>query len=145
MKAKVTLTLEGVIDLPEVWGEGNEALEVADYHYNNKLNLEDAVNLLLRELKKNCPDLNDLDCEGFYFQSAEEISTERKQAFTEMMKGFYSQALFDYFDSMLRTPHGEYLDLHAERLGLRREPGESDEHLFERCRNTLSVLQEKGE
>ena len=134
MKAKVTLTLEGVIDLPEVWGEGEHALDVADYHYNEKNNLEDAVMELLGELKKNCPDLDDLDCEGFCFQSVEEISPERKQAFAEETRGFYYE---------MRIPHGEELDRRAVMFGLSREPGESDEHLLERCRNALRVLCEK--
>lgn len=72
MKAKVTLTLEGVIDLPEVWGEGNEALEVADYHYNEKNNVDDAVMELLRELKKNYPDLNEVDCDMTFTEAEEE-------------------------------------------------------------------------
>lgn len=73
MKAKVTLTIEGVIELPEVWGSGYDAFDIADYHYNDKLNEEDAIMDIVRLMKAECPDLSDVIVEAsFEFVDATE-------------------------------------------------------------------------
>ena len=53
---KVAVTIHGFIDIPDVWlGTKDDAihpLEVADFHYNDKLDVEDAINSLSTGLKK---------------------------------------------------------------------------------------------
>ena len=66
MKAKVTLTIEGVVELPEVWGDGYHALDIADYHYNDKLDEEDAIMDIVQLMKAECPDLSDVIVEASF-------------------------------------------------------------------------------
>lgn len=52
---KVAVTINGFIDIPDTWSDprfGQDfPLEVADYHYNEKLNEDDAIDDLASCLK----------------------------------------------------------------------------------------------
>ncbi len=59
MKIKVKIT--GTIDVPDMWGEN--ALEVADYRYNEQLTLEDTLDELVEKLKKYPEDVEVRGCD----------------------------------------------------------------------------------
>ena len=51
MKIKVQIT--GCIDVPDSWNEKDEELyDIADYHFDEKLNEDDAIDELARLLKR---------------------------------------------------------------------------------------------
>lgn len=62
MKIKVRIT--GTIDVPDSWGKN--APDVADYHYNEQLTLEDTLDELMEKLKKYPEDIEVWgdDCNG---------------------------------------------------------------------------------
>lgn len=55
---KVAVEIHGYIDLPVVWDDlpNVSPIEIADYHYNDCLTVEDAVEDLARRLKMNPDD-----------------------------------------------------------------------------------------
>ena len=55
---KVAVEIRGYIDLPAVWDDvpNVSAIEIADYHYNDSLTVEDALDDLARRLKMNPDD-----------------------------------------------------------------------------------------
>lgn len=52
---KVAVTIKGFIDIPDTWSDPKESedfpLDVADYHYNDKLDAEDAIDDMADRLK----------------------------------------------------------------------------------------------
>lgn len=53
---KVAVTIKGFIDIPDTWSvpreDQNFPLDVADYHFNEKLNADDAIDALASGLKE---------------------------------------------------------------------------------------------
>lgn len=45
---KISVTVKGVIDVPDDWGK--EAPDVADYRYNEQLTVSDALNEIARKM-----------------------------------------------------------------------------------------------
>ena len=58
---KVKVEIRGYINIPDIWVEPNNTLhtelDIARYHYNEKLDVEDAVNDLSKLLKEYPVDL----------------------------------------------------------------------------------------
>lgn len=52
---KMTVKIIGTVDVPDDWGE--MAQDVADYRYNEQLELEDALDELNRKLKDHPNDV----------------------------------------------------------------------------------------
>ena len=55
---KVRAEIRGCIEIPDSWANSAngmdimEAIDTADYHFNDKLDVDDAINLLAAWLKK---------------------------------------------------------------------------------------------
>lgn len=57
----LSVTITGVIDVPNEWGE--DAQEVADYRYNDQLTLEDTLDELIEKIKFHPEDVEVRVCE----------------------------------------------------------------------------------
>ncbi len=57
----LSVTITGVIDVPNEWGE--DAQEVADYRYNDQLTLEDTLGELIEKIKVHPEDVEVRVCE----------------------------------------------------------------------------------
>lgn len=58
---KVKVEIRGCIDIPDIWADPKHPsgpLGIADYHYNDKLDVEDAINDLAKLLKEYPDDLH---------------------------------------------------------------------------------------
>lgn len=51
----LSVTITGVIDVPDEWGE--DAQKVADYRYNDQLTLEDTLSELIKKIKVHPEDV----------------------------------------------------------------------------------------
>lgn len=89
---KVAVTITGFIDIPDTWSDPRQGedfpLDVADYHYNEKLNPDDAIDDLANRIKAY----------------PEDFEADFSWPETHRVTHHPSKPLFDSSESPLQTP-----------------------------------------